>query len=127
MQQIIGHRRQHQAGRATQPLRTLEEIRADLAPAGQLRPLTEDVLVTDVGAGSVPAHWLATPDTSPEQTLLYLHGGGYRTGSLRSHGLLAAHLGRAADRRVLFPEYRLAPEHKFRPQATTSTQPGSGS
>jgi monoterpene epsilon-lactone hydrolase len=113
MQQIIGYLRQRQAARATQPPRTLEQIRADLAPAGQLRPLPEDVLVTDVDAGGVPAHWLDTPETSPEQILLYLHGGGYTAGSLRSHGPLAAHLGRATGRRVLFSEYRLAPEHKF--------------
>lgn len=33
--------------------------------------------------------------------------------SLRSHGPLAACLGRATARHVLFPEYRLAPEHRF--------------
>jgi monoterpene epsilon-lactone hydrolase len=45
--------------------------------------------------------------------LFYLHGGGFRLGSLRSHGELAARLGRASGMRVLFPEYRLAPEHPF--------------
>ncbi len=45
--------------------------------------------------------------------LLFLHGGGFRLGSLRSHGELAARLGRASGMRVLFPEYRLAPEHPF--------------
>jgi epsilon-lactone hydrolase len=113
MQQIIDCLWQRQAARATQPPRTLEQVRAGLAPAGQLRPLPEDVLVTDVDAGGVPAHWLDTPEASPERILLYLHGGGYTAGSLRSHGPLAAYLGRAAGRRVLFPEYRLAPEHKF--------------
>jgi monoterpene epsilon-lactone hydrolase len=34
-------------------------------------------------------------------------------GSLRSDGELAARLGRASGMRVLFPEYRLAPEHPF--------------
>jgi alpha/beta hydrolase fold len=42
-----------------------------------------------------------------------LHGGGYELGSLRSDGELAARLGRASGMRVLFPEYRLAPEHPF--------------
>ncbi|HZD67515.1 MAG TPA: alpha/beta hydrolase [Actinomycetes bacterium] len=45
--------------------------------------------------------------------LLFLHGGGYQFGSLGSHGELAARLGRASGMRVLFPEYRLAPEHPF--------------
>ena len=45
--------------------------------------------------------------------LLYLHGGGYQLGSFKSHGELASRLGRASGRRVLLPEYRLAPEHPF--------------
>jgi monoterpene epsilon-lactone hydrolase len=45
--------------------------------------------------------------------LLFLHGGGFELGSLRSDGELAARLGRASGMRVLFPEYRLAPEHPF--------------
>jgi monoterpene epsilon-lactone hydrolase len=45
--------------------------------------------------------------------LLFLHGGGYELGSLRSDGELAARLGRAGRIQVLFVEYRLAPEHPF--------------
>jgi monoterpene epsilon-lactone hydrolase len=44
---------------------------------------------------------------------LFLHGGGFEFGSVRSDGELAARLGRASGMRVLFPEYRLAPEHPF--------------
>ena len=44
---------------------------------------------------------------------MFLHGGGYELGSLRSDGELASRLGRASGMRVLFPEYRLAPEHPF--------------
>jgi monoterpene epsilon-lactone hydrolase len=47
------------------------------------------------------------------RAVLYLHGGGYDRGSLRSHGEVAARLGRAAGMPVLFPDYRLAPEHPF--------------
>jgi epsilon-lactone hydrolase len=38
-------------------------------------------------------------------------GGGL--GSFKSHGELASRLGRASGRRVLLPEYRIAPEHPF--------------
>jgi monoterpene epsilon-lactone hydrolase len=73
----------------------------------------DDVLVTEMTAGGVPAHWLAAPGADPGRVLLFLHGGGYELGSLRSDGELAARLGRASGMRVLFPEYRLAPEHPF--------------
>lgn len=113
MQDVIDYFRQRRAARANEPPPTLEERRADFAPAGRLHPLPEDVIVTDVDAGGVPAHWLVTPGANPDRVLLYLHGGWYTLGSLRSHGELAARIGRAAGTQVLFPEYRLAPEHPF--------------
>jgi monoterpene epsilon-lactone hydrolase len=92
---------------------SLDEQRAAFAPADRRYPIPDDVLVTDVVAHGVPAHWLDAPGTYAERVLLFLHGGGYELGSLRSDGGLAARLGRAAGMRVLFPEYRLAPEHPF--------------
>lgn len=88
-------------------------MRQVYAPVGQLRPLPGDVSAEQVNAGGVPAHWLTTPEADRARALLFLHGGGYTVGSLRSHGPLAAHLGRATARSVFLPEYRLAPEHPF--------------
>src|SRR5204862_6927589 len=48
-----------------------------------------------------------------DRVFLLLHGGGYRSGSPRTHRKLAANLSRAAHMRVLTPDYRLAPEHPF--------------
>ena len=61
----------------------------------------------------MPAHWLTAPGADAGRALLFLHGGGFELGSLRSDGELAARLGRAGGMRVLFPEYRLVPEHPF--------------
>jgi monoterpene epsilon-lactone hydrolase len=92
---------------------SLQERRADFAPGGRLHPIPEDVVVTDVLAGGVPAHWLDAPGSDAGRVLLFLHGGGFQFGSLRSDGELAARVGRASGMRVLFPEYRLAPEDPF--------------
>jgi epsilon-lactone hydrolase len=113
MQDVIDELRAEQKASASQPPPTLEELRAAFAPAGRLHPVPDDVLVTEVTAGGVPAHWLAAPGADASRVLLFLHGGGYELGSLRSDGELAARLGRASGMRVLFPEYRLAPEHPF--------------
>jgi monoterpene epsilon-lactone hydrolase len=113
MQDVIDDLRAQQKASASQPPPTLEELRAAFAPAGRLHPVPDDVLVTEVTAGGVPAHWLAAPGADTGRVLLFLHGGGYELGSLRSDGELAARLGRASGMRVLFPEYRLAPEHPF--------------
>ena len=66
----------------------------------------------DRGRGASP-YWPDAPVTDPGRVLLFLHGGGFEFGSVRSDGELAARIGRAAGMRVLFPEYRLAPEHSF--------------
>src|ERR1700761_903093 len=113
MQDVIDTLRGQQKAAASQPSPTLEQRRAAFAPAGRLHPLPDDVMVTDVTVGGVPAHWLAAPGGDTGRGLLFLHDGGYELGSLRSDGELAARLGRASGMRVLFPEYRLAPEHRF--------------
>jgi len=112
MQQLLRvlHERQAHAPATPPPL---AEERADFAPAGPLHPIPDDVRVTEVSAGGVPAHWLDAPGTDPDRVLLFLHGGGFRFGSLRSDGELAARIGRASGMRVLFVEYRLAPEHPY--------------
>ena len=92
---------------------TLDERRAGFVPGDHLYAIPDDVLVTAEHAGGVPARWLAAPGVDPDRVLLFLHGGGYQLGSLRSDGELAARLGRAGGMRVLFPDYRLAPEHPF--------------
>jgi monoterpene epsilon-lactone hydrolase len=113
MQDVMDALRDQRTAAASQATPTLDERRAGFAPGGHPHPLPDDVLVTEVTAGGVPAHWLTAPGADPDRVLLFLHGGGYELGSLRSDGELAARLGRSAGMRVLFPEYRLAPEHPF--------------
>jgi monoterpene epsilon-lactone hydrolase len=113
MHDVMDDLRHQREASASQAPPTLEELRAAFAPAGQPHPVPDDVLVTEVTAGGVPAHWLDAPGTRTGRVLLFLHGGGYELGSVRSDGELAARLGRASGMRVLFPEYRLAPEHPF--------------
>ena len=113
MQDSIDAIRDRQKAGASKAPPTLEERRATFVPGDRLHPVPDDVLVIEVTAGGVPAHWLAAPGADDRRILLFLHGGGYELGSLRSDGELAARLGRASGMRVLFPDYRLAPEHPF--------------
>ncbi len=114
MQDSIDALRDRQKASANQaPPPTLAETRAAFVPGDRLHPVPDDVLVRDVTAGGVPAHWLDAPGADAGRVLLFLHGGGFELGSVRSDGELAARLGRASGMRVLLPEYRLAPEHPF--------------
>lgn len=47
------------------------------------------------------------------RTLLFLHGGGYMTGSIHTHRPLAAILSHLTKSRGVIIDYRRAPEHRF--------------
>jgi acetyl esterase/lipase len=93
-----------------------ERRRAAYDALGDLFPLAADVRVEPVQANGVPAEWTSTPVAGTSEAILYLHGGGYAWGSLKSHRHLVSELGRAATMRTLALDYRLAPECPF-PQA----------
>jgi monoterpene epsilon-lactone hydrolase len=75
-----------------------------------------DTLACDleyVKAGAVSMQWLCACEDPGERVLLYVHGGGFKMGSLRSHHDFMARLSRAAACRVLGVDYRLVPEHRY--------------
>ena len=61
----------------------------------------------------MPCEWVVAPDADPDLRLLYLHGGGFVSGSGAHYLALAGHISAAAQCAVLLPDYRLAPEHRF--------------
>ncbi|HMC66338.1 MAG TPA: alpha/beta hydrolase fold domain-containing protein [Gemmataceae bacterium] len=63
--------------------------------------------------GDIPCEWVLAPGADPDLRLLYLHGGGFVSGSGGFYLTLAAHISAAAKCAVLLPDYRLAPEHRF--------------
>lgn len=64
-------------------------------------------------ANGINAKWIVAAGARPDKVLLYLHGGGFQVGSVRSHHDLIARLSAAAGCRALGINYRLAPEHRF--------------
>lgn len=69
--------------------------------------------IEDLLANGVPVRWIKTPGVNERRVLLYLHGGGFKMGSLTSHHDLMVRLSAAADCRVLGVDYRLLPEYGF--------------
>ncbi|MFN9525627.1 MAG: alpha/beta hydrolase [Pseudomonadaceae bacterium] len=67
----------------------------------------------DFDANGVPVRWIRAAGARAERTLIYLHGGGFKMGSLTSHHDLMVRLSLAGDCRVLGVDYRLLPEHRF--------------
>ena len=92
---------------------TIPERRAQYDRAERVFPTPSDVAIEAVTAPTRPAEWLRPPGARADAAVLYLHGGGYVIGSLRSHRHLAAAIARAAGTVALLADYRLAPEHPF--------------
>lgn len=60
--------------------------------------------------GSVPVLDVRPPNAPSDRAMLYFHGGGYITGSARTHLPMLGHLARVSGFRTIVPDYRLAPE-----------------
>jgi monoterpene epsilon-lactone hydrolase len=91
----------------------LSERRARLDALGAQFPLPPDMRVESAQANGVAAEWTVSPEADPHRVMLFLHGGGYISGSIASHRAMVAEAGRQAGARTLALGYRLAPEHRF--------------
>jgi monoterpene epsilon-lactone hydrolase len=76
-------------------------------------PTIKDVKLIKVKVGDIPCEWVLAPGAEPDVRMLYLHGGGFVSGSGGFYLAQAAHISAAAKCAVLLPDYRLAPEHRF--------------
>jgi acetyl esterase/lipase len=89
------------------------ERRARLDEVGSVWPVATDVTLTPLTIGDVPAEWSSAPGSDTSRVLMFFHGGGYCSGSIRSHRRMVTEAGRAAGVRTLAVDYRLAPEQPF--------------
>jgi acetyl esterase/lipase len=89
------------------------ERRKRIDDVGSVWPVADDVKLVAVDASGVPGEWSSVPGSDPSRVLLFFHGGGYCSGSIRSHRRMVSEAGRAAKVRTLAIAYRLAPEHPY--------------
>lgn len=100
------------AAMADGPVPTMEQARAGMdARFGDLPPI-DGASYEAVDAGGAEAEWVR-PDQPTTGTMLYLHGGAFVVGSIRSHRRLLTSLCLAAGTQGLNVGYRLAPENPF--------------
>ncbi|MEO1996616.1 MAG: alpha/beta hydrolase [Planctomycetaceae bacterium] len=89
----------------------LQALRAGMGARHE--PRVPGVKLIRTKIGDVPCEWVLAPGADPDLRLLYLHGGGWVSGSGGNYLPLAAEISVAARCAVLLPDYRLAPEHRF--------------
>jgi len=93
---------------------TVAERRANLeALAGAPLELPGVTITREQVAGRPAERFVPNAGVSGPGTVLYLHGGGYISGSLSTHRRLAAELAIESARTVVSLDYRLGPEHPF--------------
>lgn len=93
---------------------TMRHMTRQFDETGPLMKTVSDILIPGP-AGDISAR-LYCPHGAMSvggPTLVYLHGGGWVTGSIASHEGLCLRIASSAALRVLSVEYRLAPEHPF--------------
>lgn len=93
-------------------IRSVNDIRRPLARVTQIAQPTsaarQPVTTTCFGG-----EWVTTAASAHERVLLYLHGGGYVSGSPATHAPITGRLAKEAQARIFALDYRLAPEHPF--------------
>ena len=87
--------------------------RERLDAIGSVWPVADDVKLGAVDVGGLQGEWSVAPGSDSRRVLMFLHGGGYCSGSIVSHRRMLTEAGRAAGIRTLAIAYRLAPEHPF--------------
>ncbi|HEV2300459.1 MAG TPA: alpha/beta hydrolase [Stellaceae bacterium] len=93
---------------------SLAETRRGLAAAERFVPSAPSGVATRaIDLGGVRAERVAPPCVHGDRHILFLHGGGYVSGSARLYRNLTWRFAAAAGAPLYFLDYRLAPEHPF--------------
>ena len=71
------------------------------------------VSTTQVMIEGVNCYWFTPEDPSSDRIIIYVHGGGFAMGSVRTHGRMVSHFAKELQAGILFIEYALAPENPF--------------
>jgi len=93
--------------------RKVNEHRRRLEQMSSGLELPKDVKSNFVDANGVNAALFTPPDIENQRTILFLHGGAYIAGSIRTAQYHAVYISRVSNARVLIIDYRLAPEYQF--------------
>ena len=81
--------------------------------AGKYAKIPDGVEIKAQVLGGINAEWLIPSGTNRQKLILYVHGGGYVSGSCNDHRGFVSKFAQNTGITCLTYEYRLAPEHPF--------------
>lgn len=89
-----------------------DDLQATAKQFDEMSPrAADDIEIEDISVDGIPCQRFIPPDVDTSRVIMFLHGGGYVFGSLRSHEGLASELARAGHCQAVTVDYRLAPAH----------------
>jgi monoterpene epsilon-lactone hydrolase len=93
---------------------TIAENRArGVQYAKYLSRVPKDMRVERIDIDGLRAAWVRPAGADKNKVVLYLHGGGYVSGSMDTYLMLCIPMAQTLQMNILLPDYRLAPEHPF--------------
>ena len=93
---------------------SIDELRAgQKKSAKRMAMLPKSIALESAEIDGIHAEWLTHENADADKVILYLHGGGYVSGTPGMYHLLCGTLSEISGARVLMPEYRLAPDYPF--------------
>src|SRR5262245_31679457 len=101
-------------------MENLKEERKGFESLGLSYPANTEVKIEKNSLAGVDVYWFIPNEIVSTEVVIFLHGGGFMYGSIRSHRAMVSHIAAATGRKVLFVEYSLAPEKPF-PHALNET------
>jgi acetyl esterase/lipase len=91
----------------------IKKLRESFDHLGQLYPRAVEVKVEPENIGGILTYWFTPNDMVANRIIIYLHGGSYAFGSIRSHESLLTHIASQLHSKILFIRYSLAPEAPY--------------
>lgn len=93
--------------------KTVDEHRELITRLAELRPVLPNMTVEAADCAAVPCNWVYRHDAGTGKVILYIHGGSWMLGNLKTAQMPGELLAVGCDCRVLVIDYRLSPEHPF--------------
>jgi len=93
---------------------SIEELRQSQENSVKmLAKLSKSLSLEKARINEIDVEWLTHEHAVDENVILFLHGGGYVSGTLDMYHQLCGTLSEISGARVLMPDYRLAPDYPF--------------
>jgi acetyl esterase/lipase len=94
-------------------MKNMTEERKGFETLGLSYAPNSSVHVERVTLGGIENYWFTPASITSNEVVVYLHGGAFTMGSIKSHKAMVSHIANAMGRKILFVEYSLAPEKPF--------------